>query len=208
MEIQAELVENGPPQKAKRSKSAAAEIEQLLRNTHSDPSRADLLRALKSVAESIDALRGEQSLLRAQLEQLIAPASGSSSPARQFDANERPPRFRASFSEYEAGELYAQEPGFDLEIQFADDASFDWYRVWNFADAGQALHVLLESCARTRLPQDAEHFTYRRDTASATVYARERSLLERLWLAFEEANQSYDGALQLLQTMSTAVRNE
>ncbi|MEZ6137112.1 MAG: hypothetical protein R3C53_19640 [Pirellulaceae bacterium] len=165
-----------------------------------------ILSAMQCLTRAIDGLRADNAAIQSQLDSLVQQfaAASSAAAAKTVGARETP-AFISSFCEYEVGELFDDAPAFDLSVRFKDELSYEWYRVWRFADRGQALHALLESCARTRLASTASELTYRRDEHSVTIYARQPDVLAELWNAFEAANATFDGAMRLMETAATLV---
>jgi hypothetical protein len=182
-------------------------IQPLLDNVDDD-STTKILLGIQKVAQAVDRLRAENAAIRLQLDRLQEVVEQRPSAAERDDTlvHRDTPQFTMSISVYEVGELFEDDAAFDLRIEFADAESLQWYRVWNFADAGQTLHVLAEACARTKLPQLAEELTYCRDSNSVTIYAKRRVHVEALRNAFQAANATYDGALLLLDSISEDVR--
>lgn len=168
------------------------------------PSNAQILRGLAKLAEAIDSLRNEQAALRDQLQELNQHLSGLAAalPVENQQTSQHPlacetPKFNTCFLDYEIGELFPDTVGFDLTVEFADQASRNWYRAWQGIDGGQILNILLESCAQSRLPELASEFTYRRDVDSVTVFARQREVLQELLTCFLNAHATAASASSL-----------
>lgn len=170
----------------------------------------EIMSSIEQLAAVVERLRVENAELKLEVRRLfesIEPQQRTRQPSADSIASDIP-RFKSFISAYEVGELFQNEAAYDLKLEFADAESLLWYRVWKFADAGQTLHVIVESCVRTKLPHLAAKFTFCRDVNALTVYAKSREDLEELLHTFQAANATYDGALKLLDNISDDVRYE
>ena len=112
--------------------------------------------------------------------------------------------FHTHISEYEAGMLFEQ-PAFDLTLRFNHNYGNRIARQWGFEDTGHLLLAILECCLE-RIPAENEELVFRSDLDSATVYARERKLLEAAQRSVLRAGASATGTFELIQQLSPESR--
>ena len=125
-------------------------------------------------------------------------------PPLPFDHQPTNCNFQVQISEYEAGILF-DEPAFDLTLRFNHGFGNRIARQWGFEDTGHLLLAILETCLQ-RIPGEKDKIEFRSDIESATVYARERSLLETARRNVLRAGASATGTFELIQQLSPESR--
>jgi hypothetical protein len=114
--------------------------------------------------------------------------------------------FRGQISDYEPGMLF-EETAFDLTVQFDDWQGRPSARQWGFADDGHLLVAILETCIQQlATSSDTSEFVFRRDVDSATVYARERRILEQVLRRMLLAGATASSTLAFIRQLSPESR--